>query len=72
MIPAIPVVTPDTEPELTSTVAMDVLALLHVPPEVASLKIVVVPTQKVATPVTDAGSGLTVIEVVAIHPALSE
>jgi hypothetical protein len=72
MILVVPVATPNTEPELTSTLAMDVLALLHVPPEEASLKIVVVPTQKVVTPVTDAGSGFTVIKVVATHPALSE
>ena len=62
---AIPLTTPVPEP----TVASDVLLLLHVPPVVASLKVVVEPIHTLATPVIDAGFGLTVTPNTAVQPA---
>ena len=50
-----------TTPVVESTVAMDVLRLLQVPPAVESVKVVVSPTQAFAGPVMIAGSGFTVI-----------
>ena len=59
-----PVTTPVEEP----TVATLVLPLVHVPPLVISLKVVVNPAQTTAVPVTDDGNGLTVTTIVVIHP----
>ena len=42
------------------TVATDPLLLVQVPPEVASVRLVVKPAHTVAVPVTDAGTGLIV------------
>ena len=54
-----PVATPLTTP-VALTVAMAVLLLLHAPPAVASLSVVVPPTHNVVVPVITAGSGVTV------------
>ena len=61
---AIPVTVP-AEP----TVARAALLLLHVPPAVASDKVVVAATHTVVTPVIPAGNGLTEKEVVTKQPA---
>ena len=52
---AVPADTPVTNPEVL-TVAIDVLALLQVPPAVASASRVVLFAQNVAVPVMDEGS----------------
>jgi hypothetical protein len=51
-----------------SMVAIEVLLLLHVPPGVASLKVMVLPVHTTAAPVIIA-SGFTKMAVVAVHPA---
>ena len=48
--------------------ATPVLLLLHVPPVVASLRVVDEPRQTLVVPVIVAGNGLTVIAVVVKHP----
>lgn len=48
------------------------LAVLQVPPGVASLKVVVLPTQTLAVPVIEAVAGLTVIGRVALQPVPRE
>jgi hypothetical protein len=62
-IVAVPDATPVTMP-VEPTVATEVLLLLHVPPEVASLSAAVMPGQMVVVPVIDAGALLTVIVIV--------
>ena len=61
---AIPEATPVTEPE-TFTDATEVLEEDHVPPVVASLKLVLPPTQSTAVPVIAAGVEGTVFTVTA-------
>ena len=63
----VPAVTPVTTPEPEPTVALALL-LLHVPLPVASLSVVVRPTQTFIVPVMAAGSGLMVTMVVLIQP----
>ena len=53
-------------------VAIAVLLLLHVPPTVASARVVVKPGQTVVVPVIAAGNAFTVIVAVALHPVVSE
>ena len=59
------VTTPDKTPVITPVVdpavASRVLLLLHVPPPVRSLRVIVDPTQTRVDPVIATGSGLTVI-----------
>jgi hypothetical protein len=56
-----PGATPKTNPEVSPTVAVAVLELLHVPPPVvASVNCVVPPVQTTAEPAIAAGSGFTV------------
>ena len=50
------------------TVAMDVLALLHAPPVIVSVRATDAAGQMAAAPVMAAGSGLTVNIAVLIHP----
>jgi hypothetical protein len=57
---------PDTTPLVVVTVAMVGLLLLHVPPAVALLRVVVVPEQRVAEPVLAAGVLFAVIVLVAV------
>lgn len=53
---AVPAAIPLTVP-VASIVAMAVLLLLHAPPVVVVLSVVVVPTQVLSVPVIAAGSG---------------
>lgn len=64
---AVPDATPVTIPVVGVTVAIPVLLQVHVPPEVASLNVMVDSTQTDVFPEIDAGSGLTVISIVAVH-----
>ena len=59
----VPVVPPET------MVATPVLTLLHVPPLVPSLSIVVEPWHTLAVPVIAAGNGFTVTVTDRVHPA---
>jgi len=68
VITGLPPATPVTIPELEPTVASAVLLLVHVPPVVASLNVVVANGQRTIVPVIAAGSGLTVSVVVVKHP----
>ena len=68
MITEMPLPMPVTTPEVP-TMALAGILLDHVPPEVASLKDVVDPTQTVGVPVIMAGSALTVITADAEQPA---
>ena len=52
-IVTVPGATPETIPELTPTVALDVLPLVHAPPGDASVSVVVDPTHTVVAPVGD-------------------
>lgn len=60
-----PVATPEEEP----TVAIAIFPLLHVPPEVASVRVTLAPTQT-GTALKAAGNGLTVREVVPVQPGI--
>ena len=64
----VPAVTPVTIPVKTSTVATAVLLLLQVPGTVASLRLVVKPTQTAGFPSIAVGNGLTVTTTVARQP----
>ena len=61
-VPATPVTMPVAEPMEASVVT----ELVHVPPDVASLKISVAPTQTCATPLIALGNGLIVIDCTAV------
>ncbi len=63
-----PAATPVTTPVPEPTVAIDVLPLLHVPPPVASERVVVLPTQTVGVPVIADGNAETVTTSVAKQP----
>ena len=70
---AVPASTPLTIPESDSTVATDVLPLLHVPPPPkGSLNDVAAPAHIAWLPDTDDGSRFTVTTIVEIHPAPRE
>ena len=62
-----PPVTPVTTPPAV-IVATAGVALLHVPPAVALLNVVVEPAHTLVIPVIAAGNGLTVTVVVTTHP----
>src|SRR5665647_2384158 len=64
----VPPDTPVTTPVPATTVATAGVALLHVPPAVASANVVVKPTHTFVVPVITAGKGLTVTVVVTKHP----
>lgn len=64
---AFPARMPDTTPVLAPTVAIDVLPLVHVPPVVALLSVVFVPSHISNVPVIAAGSGFTVAVAVRIQ-----
>lgn len=55
-----PAATPFTVPVNDPTVAIVVLLLLHVPPGVASLSVMLPPVPTVVVPVTGPGTGFTV------------
>ena len=67
-ITEVPDDTPVTTPVAGSTVATAGVALLHVPPAVASPNVVVDPTHTERVPVIAAGNGLTVTVAVREHP----
>ena len=60
-----PVTTPD---ELTD--AVDVFELLQTPPDVASVKVVVLPTQTDFVPLMDAGAAGKALKVMATFPVI--
>jgi hypothetical protein len=60
----VPAETPVTTPVPAITVATEGVALLHVPPAVALLKVVVVPEHRVVVPVIRTGFGFTVTVIV--------
>jgi hypothetical protein len=62
------VVSPLTTPEVAFTEATLGLLLLHAPPGIASLNVVVPPTQSVVIPVIALGNGLTVTDKVTMLP----
>ena len=62
-----PAATPVTRPEPEPIVAIDTSLLLHVPPLVASVSVVVAPSQTLSVPPIVAGSGLMVTNVVLRH-----
>ena len=63
----LPAVTPVTLPDVELTVALPLL-LVHVPPVMASLSVVLRVVQTLVIPVIAAGTGLTVNDVVFIQP----
>ena len=69
VIIALPVDDAVTTPVAEPTGAIPLLLLLHVPPVVASLRLMTRPAQPLARPVIFAGSGLTVNSSVAVQPA---
>jgi hypothetical protein len=68
VITVVPVVIPLTMPEVDPTVATEVVLLVHVPPGVASVSVIVDPAQTLVGPPMAAGVALTVTIVVARHP----
>jgi hypothetical protein len=64
---AVPPITPDTTPSI-STVATEALLLLHEPPVVAFANDVADPAQTLPVPVIAPGSGFTVTIAVVIQP----
>jgi len=71
VIVAVPAEAPDTTPVAEPTPATTVLLLLHVPPVVASAKVIAEPTQMLVRPVIAEGKGLTVTTRVAKQPVES-
>ena len=68
---AVPAVPPVTTPVVEFTVA-DVELLLHVPPAVASVSVIVAPTHTAVGPVMAVGAGVIVMVLVARQPVPSE
>ena len=68
---AVPAETPETTPVPDATAAIAVLLLLHVPPPVASVNVVVDATHRADVPPIAAGSAFTVIVFAAIQPDAS-
>jgi len=64
----VPPDTPVTTPVPATTVAIAGVALLHVPPAVASANVLVKPMHTVVVPVITAGNGLTVTVAVLKQP----
>lgn len=65
---AVPGLTPVTMPVEAPTEATSGLLLLHVPPEVGSVRVVVRPTHNIDVPLIGAGNGFTVMTAMAKHP----
>jgi hypothetical protein len=68
---AVPAAIPESSPAPV-TVATEVGVLVHVPPIVASLKSSEVPIQRARPPEITAGTGLTEILFVTVHPTPNE
>ncbi len=64
----VPAATPVAVPDVEPIVAIPVLELLHTPPEVASVSVVVLPTVTLSVPDIAAGFGLTVMVVATLQP----
>lgn len=64
-----PAVLPVATPVPDTIEATTGLPLVHAPPRVALLRVLVTPSQKVSKPVIGAGGGSTVKVVVVIQPA---
>ena len=69
---ALPEATPFTIPVDGSTVATEVVLLVHVPPETVLLSVVAEPIQTEAVPVIVDGSAFTVTTVVVLQPVPNE
>ncbi len=65
---ALPAATPETIPVAEPTVAIEVLLLVHVPPEVALFSVTEAPTHVAIVPVMADGNGVTVTVVVTDPP----
>jgi len=63
-----PVEIPDTTPDVAPTVAMDVLLLLQLPPDVASVNVIVDPVHTVLLPDIADTPLVTVIDFVTMQP----
>src|SRR5437763_776971 len=68
---AVPASTPVTTPLDDPIVATAVVLLIHVPPAIASVKLVVDPVQTSSEPAIAAGNGFTVKTAVALQPVES-
>jgi hypothetical protein len=71
-IVAVPILTPNTIPDVDPMDAIKTPLLLHVPPPSMSDKFDVVPLHTVVTPEIDGGVIFTVIGIVATQPVPSE
>ena len=71
LIVLVPPLSPFTNPVPEFMVAIEVLVLLHTPPEVAELSEVVFPAHIIPVPVITAGVVLTVTILLALQPVLS-
>jgi hypothetical protein len=71
VIIVVPTATPISTPVPVPIVAMAALLLLHVPPAVELVSVLVVPTQVVALPAIAPGNSFTVNTAVRKHPVLS-
>lgn len=67
---AVPVATPATTPVSEPIDATEGLLLVHTPPLVTSVSVLVVPVQRLVDPLIEAttGSALTVAVIVLVHP----
>lgn len=71
MITAVPADIPVTIPVVAPTLALE-LVVLHVPPEVGSVSVIVDPSHTTENPPMDDGNGFTLIGVVTVQPVPSE
>ena len=62
---AVPAVAPDTSPPVPTVTVVDPADVLHVPPVVASVNVVLLPAQKVFVPLITPGTAYTVTMAVA-------
>ena len=67
---AVPAATPDTMPVLASTVAIEASLLLHAPPAVALLKVLLLPTQALVVPVIALTLGVALMVTTVVAKAL--
>jgi len=67
----VPGVTPVTYPVLATIEAIPVLELYHVPPGVASARVVLPPAHTLGEPVIEAGCGFTINGIEVLHPVVA-
>lgn len=72
VIAAVPGDNAVTRPDVAPTVATDVVPLVHAPPGVASVNVVVESWHSELLPAIAAGDGVTLMVLVTIHPVPSE